>query len=229
MSALLPLLDQAEDDLLDALARIGPVVIPALQATSQLPHLHSYYIYANHDTSADLEEVTSWLDGGAEKVIVPLPWAKELIGIVPPSRLLLLLDVANVSAVSDTLRKGVSGVLLKTPTVDLDLIASLSRFFVGCAIHVQSDEQAVPSASTIRQLAGIGASLVVPTSQLTVSASNSTHLNVADAFIAPIQSDRPDGLFPTIVSSHLQGGRTLGMVYSSVESIKESIITGKGV
>ncbi|KAF7965684.1 hypothetical protein HWV62_42231, partial [Athelia sp. TMB] len=135
----------------------------------------------------------------------------------------------NVSAVSDTLRKGVSGVLLKTPTVDLDLIVSLSRFFVGCAIHVQSDEQAVPSASTIRQLAGIGASLVVLTSQLTVSASNSTHLNVADAFIAPIQSDRPDGLFPTVVSSHLQGGRTLGMVYSSAESIKESIITGKGV
>lgn len=229
MSALLPLLDRAEDDLLDALARIGPVVIPALQKTSQLPHLPSYYIYANHETSADLEEVTAWLDEGAEKVIVPLPWAKELIGIIPANRLVLLLDVANVSAVSDTVRNGVSGVLLKTSAVDLDLISSLKRFFVGCAIHVQTDELTVPSVSTLRQLAGIGASLLIPASQLTLSASDTTHLNVADAFIAPIQSDRPDGLFPTVVSSHLQGGRTLGMVYSSAESIKESIITGKGV
>lgn len=45
----------------------------------------------------------------------------------------------------------------------------------------------------------------------------------------PLVSDRPDGLFPTVVSSWTQGGKSLGLVYSSEESIRESIITGKGV
>lgn len=229
MSVFLPLLDQADDALLQALARIGPIILPALQlpAASNLP---AYYILADHDASANLQEITSWLDEGAEKVIVPLAWAKELIGVIPADRLLLLLDVGNVSAVSDTVRNGVSGVLLKTPAIDLDLIASVSRFFVDSSIHVLPDATTtLPSQSTIRELVGVGATLVLLTSKITLAASSEAQINIADAFLAPMHSDRQDGLFPTVVSSHLQGGRSLGMVYSSSKSVKESIITGKGV
>ena len=67
-------------------------------------------------------------------------------------------------------------------------------------------------------------------SQLTLSTSSTTsQLSIADAFLAPLTSDRPDGLFPTVVSSYAQSGHTLGLVYSSRESIAESIATGKGV
>jgi phosphoribosyl-ATP pyrophosphohydrolase/phosphoribosyl-AMP cyclohydrolase/histidinol dehydrogenase len=58
---------------------------------------------------------------------------------------------------------------------------------------------------------------------------SSSQLNLTEAFIAPLQSDFPDGLFPTIVLSATQGDWALGLVYSSKESITESILTGKCV
>lgn len=228
MAVFLPLLDQADKGLLQALARIGPIVLPSRQSLYQSSPGLRYYILADHDTAVDLQEIISWLDNGAQKVIVPLSWAKELIGVIPSDRLLLLLDVGNFSAVSDTVRNGVSGVLLKSPTIDLDLIASVSRFF-NSSIHVLSGTTTPPSQFTIRDLVASGVTLILRTSQITLSASSETQMNVADAFLAPLQSDRPDGLFPTVVSSSLHGGRSLGLVYSSTESVKESIITGKGV
>jgi len=135
--------------------------------------------------------------------------------------------VANVSTVSDVVRNGVSGVLLKTPSLDLDLISSLSRFFANHSMYVLSSAVSPPAESSIRSLQTIGAISVIPTSQLTLSATSLSQINISDAFLAPIVSDRPDGLFPTVVVT--QTGHALGLVYSSAESIKESICTGKGV
>ncbi|KAH9853510.1 histidine biosynthesis trifunctional-protein [Lenzites betulinus] len=233
MSPFLPLLDPALADpaLLDALARIGPLVVPySLRDAAHLPEHAARYILLDRDSSITADEVISLLDQGAEKVILSLAIAKDLIGAVPAERLLLLLDVANVSAVSDKIRSGVSGVLIKTPTVDVDFIGSVSRFFSGSSVHVLPvDPTTLPSRSTIRALAAAGTVLVIPTSSLTHSPTDAKQLNVADAFLANVTSDRQDGLFPTVVSSHLEGERTLGLVYSSIESVRESIATGKGV
>lgn len=230
--AFLPLLDRRNDDLEAALARVGPVVLPAASTADDIasaPVRSARYILADNSHSSSPDDAIAWLDKGADKVIVPLAWAPELIGLVPRDRLLLLLDVANASAVSDRVRSGVSGVFLKSPTLELDLISSVSRFFAESSIFVFSAGSSPPLPSTIRGLLGVGATLVVPASQLTLSASSASQINVADAFLAPLVSDRPDGLFPTVVSSHLQGGRSLGLVYSSSQSVKESILTGKGV
>ncbi|KAH8113255.1 histidine biosynthesis trifunctional-protein [Phellopilus nigrolimitatus] len=212
------------------LSRIATFILPALNASPQsLPAHASYFILADHDSSVNLDDVVSWLDDGADKVVVPLAWANELVGLLPAERLVLLLDVANVSAVPDKLRAGVSAVLVKTPAVDPDLVSTISRFFTGSAIYVQSTSSTPPSPSIIRQVKDSGATLLISTSQLTTEQSSSSLLNIADAFLAPVSSDRPDGLFPTVVSSFLQGGKSLGLVYSSAESIKESIMSGKGV
>ncbi|OCH94143.1 histidine biosynthesis trifunctional-protein [Obba rivulosa] len=229
MSVFLPLLDGSADDaLVQALARIGPVLVPASLIPSLPQHAPRYILL--DDSSATAEQITSWLDHGAEKVILPLAFASRIIGTLPPDRLLLLLDVGNVSAVSEKTRNGVSGVLIKTPALDVDFIASVSRFFSGSAIHVlPADTSAPPSPSTIRAFLGAGAIPVIPTSLLTLSATSDQQINVADAFLSPVTSDRPDGLFPTVVSSYLEGDRSLGLVYSSQESVRESIATGKGV
>lgn len=229
MSVFLPLLHPAADDALAlALARIGPLIIPAAQPTpSVLPgHASRYVLFDN----GSLDEAISALDQGADKVILPLAQAKQAIGVLPADRLILLLDVANVSAVSDTVRSGISGVLIKTPAVDIDLVSSVSRFFTGSTIHVLSaNTTSPPSRSTIRGLIAAGAVLVLPTGLLTLTASTERQINVADAFLSPLTSDRPDGLFSTVVSAYNEGGRSLGLVYSSGESIKESIVSGKGV
>ncbi|KAF8195815.1 histidine biosynthesis trifunctional-protein [Mycena galopus ATCC 62051] len=222
----LPLFDEEDASLLKALTRIGPVVFSASRSSS-LPSPANCFVLVDHTRPFVLDEAVSWLDNGVDKLIVPLPWAKELIELISSERLLLLLDVGNISAVSDKVRNGVSGVLLKTPAIDLDLIASISKFFTGSAIHVLSSSSVPPTNSLIRGLLGIGATPVLPVSQLTLSAPSPSKLNIADTFLAPIVSDRQDGLFPTIVST--ETGHSLGLVYSSTESVKESILTGKGV
>ncbi|KAJ6628691.1 histidinol dehydrogenase-domain-containing protein [Mycena sp. CBHHK59/15] len=226
MSVFLPLLDQEGGELFDALSRIGPIVFPSTHSPD-LPLARHSFILVDHALPFALDQAISWLDNGVDKIIVPLAWAKELIDLISSERLLLLLDVGNISAVSDTVRNGVSGVLLKTPTIDLDLIASISKFFTGSAIHVLSSSTVPPTNSLIRGLLGIGATPVLPGSQLTLSATSATQINIADAFLAPIVSDRQDGLFPTVVST--ETGHSIGLVYSSSESVKESILTGKGV
>ncbi|KAL6309674.1 histidine biosynthesis trifunctional-protein [Sparassis latifolia] len=233
MSVFVPLLEPAAADsaLLRALIRIAPIIVPASTAsTTPLPGNAKRLILLDHDSPPNLDEITSWLDGGAEKVIVPLAYAKEVIEALPADRLLLLFDVGSVSAVSDTVRNGVSGVLIKSPSLDVDFVTSVSRFFSGSAIHVlPAVASTPPTPSTILAFFAAGATLVLPTSLLTLEPSSQSHINVGDAFLAPLVSDRPDGLFPTVVASHLEGGRSLGLVYSSTESIKESIATGKGV
>ncbi|KAH7920159.1 histidine biosynthesis trifunctional-protein [Leucogyrophana mollusca] len=225
MPSFLALLDgeSVDDELLVAVSRIASIIVPSGQT---VPANCNHFVLVQ-DPSTDPDEVIAHLDNGAEKAIVPLSLAKNLIGTVPANRLFLLLDVANVSAVSDTLRSAISGVFLKTSSSDADLIDSVSRFFKGSTVHVLSSDQ--PSPSSIRKLAAVGASLILPTSQLTLGPSSEKKISIVDAFLAPLVSDRPDGLFPTVVSSDPHGGRTLGLVYSSQKSIAESIITGKGV
>lgn len=230
MSSFLPLLKAQDKDALSVLSRLGPLLIPFEDHPRyQLPALSDIYLLIDNERAADPDHIISLLDNGIQKVVIPVSLAKQLVPTVPKDRILLLLDVANVSAVTETLKDSVSGVLLKTPTLDPDLVSSVSKFFSKSAIFVLPTSHYQPSRSAIRELSSVGASLVIATDQLSLSASADQRIHIADAFLASITSDRPDGLFPTIVSSYTQGDTTLGLVYSSLESIKESIVTGKGV
>ncbi|KAG6378660.1 histidine biosynthesis trifunctional-protein [Boletus reticuloceps] len=188
--------DDVQQDRLLAVCRVTSVIF---RRTSNFPLLSARNLLID-DASADPDQIIADLESGIDKAIVPLSLAKKLVGIVPATRLILLLDVANVSAVPDSLRKA---------------------FFWRLSIHVLSEDKATPSV--IRKLTSIGASLVIPFSQL------ETSITIADAFLALVISDRSDGLFPTIVSSYALGGRSLGLVYSSRESVAQSILTGKGI
>ncbi|KAI0702907.1 histidinol dehydrogenase-domain-containing protein [Cytidiella melzeri] len=227
MSVFIPLLDSEVDDaLLSSVRRLGPVVVPTTLPKSDIVGIVQYALL-DHNTSIDLDDIVDILDKGAEKVIVPLAWANEVIGIIPAERILVLLDVGNVSAVSDRIRNGVSGVVLKTSNVDIDFIDPFTRFFTGASVHLWiTESSSPPSVATIRALRTTGTILIIPTSLLTVEQTSRMKVNVADAFLAPLSSDRTDGLFPTVVT---EGNRSLGMVYSSAASVKESILTGKGV
>ena len=229
-SGFLPLLRTEDKEVLAVLSRLGPLLVPIQDHPNyQFPALSDVYLLIDNEGPADPDHIISLLDNGIQKVVVPVSLAKQLVPTVPKHRILLLLDVANVSAVTETLKDSVSGVLLKTPTLDPDLVSSVSKFFSKSAIFVLPTNQYQASRSSIRELTNVGASLVIATDQLCLSPSADQHVHVADAFLASITSDRPDGLFPTIVSSYTQGDTTLGLVYSSLESIKETIITGKGV
>ena len=228
--SFLPLIRPEDREILSVLSRLGPLLVPLQDHPSyQFPALSDVYLLIDNERAADLDHIISLLDSGIQKVVVPVSLAKQLVPTVPKHRILLLLDVANVSAVTETLKDSVSGVLLKTPTLDPELVSSVSKFFSKSAIFVLPTSQYRPSRSSIREVSNVGASLVIATDQLSLSASADQRIHVADAFLASITSDRPDGLYPTVVSSYTQGDTTLGLVYSSLESVKETIVTGKGV
>jgi phosphoribosyl-ATP pyrophosphohydrolase len=55
----------------------------------------------------------------------------------------------------------------------------------------------------------------------------SGRLHLADAILAPMSSDRPDGLWPTVVVD--EHGRALGLAYSDYGSVREAVRTMRGV
>jgi phosphoribosyl-ATP pyrophosphohydrolase len=52
-------------------------------------------------------------------------------------------------------------------------------------------------------------------------------LGLAEALAAPMTSDRPDGLWPTVVVD--EAGTALGLAYSNLDSVAAALETGTGV
>lgn len=228
MYPFLPLQESnADDKLLEAIGRLGPIIV---SAASTLPeNLNAYWILAGSNPAPTVDQVVQWLDRGAEKVILPLIAASESVDTISKDRLVVLLDEDTASSVPQNVLNGVSGVFIKTLSLASELLLPIKKSFKTPNLYVQSTATVLPPSSIVRDLAKSSITLIIPTSRLTLDSSSDSHLNLADLFISSLQTDRADNLFPTVVSSPYQGGKSLGLVYSSDESIKESIITGKGV
>ena len=69
---------------------------------------------------------------------------------------------------------------------------------------------------------------IIAAHQLTLAAEvEAEKIRVAALLLAKAKSDRPDGLFTTLVTD--ERGIALGLVYSNEESVAESLRTGRGV
>lgn len=77
------------------------------------------------------------------------------------------------------------------------------------------------------EVAAKGYVLLVPVSQLTTKKEEANKISVGQVFVLTLSTDRPDGLFATLVTS--PDNTALGVVYSSKSSIVELIATRSGV
>jgi phosphoribosyl-ATP pyrophosphohydrolase / phosphoribosyl-AMP cyclohydrolase / histidinol dehydrogenase len=78
------------------------------------------------------------------------------------------------------------------------------------------------------ELAKLGVVPVIEASQMTLEAGDKEgSIRVAQLLLAQAKSDRPDGLFTTLVTD--ERGVALGLVYSNAESVAESLRSGRGV
>jgi phosphoribosyl-ATP pyrophosphohydrolase/phosphoribosyl-AMP cyclohydrolase/histidinol dehydrogenase len=68
---------------------------------------------------------------------------------------------------------------------------------------------------------------IIPATRLTIEKASTEHISIATIIGASWSSDRADGLIPTVVTD--ERGISLGLVYSSEESVAESLKTGTGV
>ncbi|TXT13193.1 hypothetical protein VHUM_01594 [Vanrija humicola] len=220
----LPAVDPTAAALIPALALLGPLLVPASLVGAVVPTIPKTATYiVDISTAADVDPV-ALLNNGAIAVVVSQAQLEKLTAEgIPAERLIVKLGESELTSAAE-LSKSAAGLYVTEATQPV----SAKSLGVKAQVFVE-----LKSTSPETLVADIKASLpttiVVPTALLTNGPSTATHVSIADAFLAPVVSDRPDGLFPTIVSSSNHSSRPLGMVYSSRESVSEAIKTQKGV
>lgn len=228
-SPLLPALapesiaDWARSELAQAIKRSAPLLVPveALEQLHWKDLLRAPILVQVDEPTYD--QAIDLLNAGATALVVPAtsPVLDELEESVRASR--IVVTVTEDRAAPS--HKDTAGVLVRcagTPNA-----ASAQRFLDAmqtkvCGKPVYLQSSAPVSLDEVKAVHASGATLVVPTTQLSLDGSK---LDYVDALLCALVSDREDGLFPTVVVAEPLS-TSLGLVYSSAESIRASLTTG---
>lgn len=188
----------------------------------------------------DVETARDWLDAGARRIILGTAARPEILKELPKERVIAALDAVDGEVV-------VEGWTEATGHHVLDRIDELRRYVGGFLVTFVeregrlggTDEQlarkvveaagdarvtiagGVSTAEEIALLDGLGADAQVG------MAIYKGQLDLADAIAAPLESDRTDGLWPTVVCD--ERGVAMGLAYSDAQSLREAVSTGRGV
>ncbi len=187
-----------------------------------------------------LEAATRWLDAGAEQIILGTAAEPALLRQLPRERLIAALDAVHGEVVVEgwrtrtgrsiaermaELRPYVSGFLVtfveregRLGGTDLDRVAPLVEAAGDARLTIAGG---VTTAAEVGELDRLGADAQVGMALYT------GRLGLGEAVAACLTSDRPDGLWPTVVVD--EHGVALGLAYSDAATLAEAIDTRSGV
>lgn len=186
-----------------------------------------------------VEDALAWLDLGAASVVIGTRAEPEFLERLPKARV-----VAAVDAVGDDVV--VEGWRTRTGRSVADTIRELAPYVGGFLLTFVDREGRLEGSDLARakelvDLAGdarvtIAGGIVEPDEIAALDrmgadaqvgmALYSGRLGLAEAFAAPLVSDRPDGLWPTVVCD--RSGVALGLAWSDIESLRTVFETGRG-
>ncbi|MFN3199739.1 MAG: phosphoribosyl-ATP diphosphatase [Bradymonadia bacterium] len=186
-----------------------------------------------------VEAARRWLDAGAVKVILGTAAVPEVLSQLPRERVIAALDAVDGEVVVDGWRT-------KTGASIIERMQALRPYVSGFLITFVEREGRLGGtdlarAEALRAAAG--------DTELTVAGGITTadeiatldrmgidaqvgmalytgRISLAEAFAAPLKSDRVDGLWPTIICD--PHDRALGLAYSNLESIEAALEQGVG-
>ena len=187
-----------------------------------------------------VEAARRWLNAGAIKVVLGTAAEPELLRQLPRDRVVAALDAVDGEVV-------VEGWRTRTGRGIAERMAELSPYVSGFLVTFVEKEGrlggtamervrplveaagdarltiagGVTTAEEIAQLDALGADAQVGMALYT------GRLGLAEAFTAPLVSDRPDGLWPTIITD--EGGVALGLAWSNLDSVRAALDRGTGV
>jgi phosphoribosyl-AMP cyclohydrolase len=188
-----------------------------------------------------IDQTIQLLDSGASKVVVSRTQLGDL-NEVPPERILvrLLEDEVVEPTVIEGVANSIAGIIIDSSfalSVDPGSLKSIVTFFrknylpTGGerTVYMQySSTMPPPTIVELKSLSLLSVEPITPSSYLTSSPKdNPSLLSVAQIALLGAKTDRPDGLYSTIVVD--ERNHALGLVYSGAESITETIRTGTGV
>ncbi|KAL9078754.1 MAG: hypothetical protein Q9157_002342 [Trypethelium eluteriae] len=215
-----------------ALSYIGHVFIKLSQQAVKdedafLYLQQTFGLFESYFDVTDLESIddaVSLLDSGATRIFVTPNQLEQLntINNLDQNRIVTVVDVPSASEAS-TAATGSAYFPKVQDFSSLSLLLEKSKgdpvIYVGLAN---------PTEPSAQEVANAGAIPIIPATFLTVDPKSEPSLiPAACLFLASAESDRPDGLITTLVTD--ERGIALGLVYSSQESVSESLRTGDGV
>jgi phosphoribosyl-ATP pyrophosphohydrolase len=188
----------------------------------------------------DARTAIRWLDAGARKVILGTAARPEVLRELPRKRVIAALDAVNGEVVTEgwTRRTGVSvqqrmeelrehvGGFLITFVEREGRMKGLPRERIEQLVQLAGDVR-VTVAGGVRRAEDIALADRLGADAQVGMALYTGVFDLADGFCAPLSSDRPDGLWPTVVSD--PSGRTLGLAYSNLESVRRALYERRGV
>lgn len=188
----------------------------------------------------DLETAKKWLDLGADRIVLGTAARVELLSQLPKARVIAALDAVHGEVV-------IEGWKTRTGTTVLDRMRALRDHVGGFLVTFVEREgrmggTAMDQIDALIEAAG-DAELTIAGGVTTLDeiaelhhkgvhaqvgmALYKGHMNLAEAIVAPMKSDREDGLWPTVVTD--ARGVALGLCYSNAESVKVAVERKQGV
>jgi phosphoribosyl-ATP pyrophosphohydrolase len=188
----------------------------------------------------DVESAIAWLDAGATKIILGTAAKPDLLKQLPPERVIVALDARHGEVVVEGWQRGTGrGVIERIHELkgladhfmvtfveregrlggtDLDFAKQIKEAAGDAEVTIAGG---VTTPDEIADLDRIGCDAQIGMALYT------GRLGLADAFAAPLSSDRADGLWPTVVVD--ERGQALGLCYSDITSLKAALERGAGI
>lgn len=187
-----------------------------------------------------VESARDWLDAGVQRVILGTAARPEILEQLPRERVIAALDARHDEIVVEGWRKGTGAGVLERIAELRGLVGGFLVTFVELegrmggtdlaraeAIVGSAGDARVTIAGGVTRVEEIAALDSIGADAQVGMAIYTGALDPADAFAAALRSDRPDGLWPTVVCD--EAGDALGLVYSSRESLRAAVAERRGI
>ncbi|MEM7044096.1 MAG: phosphoribosyl-ATP diphosphatase, partial [Pseudomonadota bacterium] len=187
-----------------------------------------------------VETAIRWLDEGATKIILGTAAMPDVLSQLPPERVIVALDARHGEVVVEGWQKATGRSVIerihelkgladhfmvtfveregRLGGTDLDFARQIKEAAADAEVTIAGG---VTTPEEVADLDRIGCDAQIGMALYTGK------LGLAEAFAAPLTSDRPDGLWPTVVTD--ERGAALGLCYSNPESLKTALERGVGV
>lgn len=186
------------------------------------------------------EAAAAWLDKGAAQVILGTAATPDVLSKLPRERAIAALDARHGQVVVEGWTVGTGRALLEAiaelrPYVGGFLVTFVEREGRMEGIDLQMVKAVVAAAGDVRVTVAGGVTSADEVAEIDRLGADcqvgmalySGRLDLADAIAAPLVSDRPDGLWPTVVCD--ERGVALGLAWSNQFSLREAVARRRGV
>lgn len=184
-------------------------------------HNHEFHAHMDVTSLSSVDDVVTLLNEGTRRVFVEAEKISEYTEF--GSRVLPSVSKLDLSAASE------HGLLIKEfdpSSADVESFISSAKEKKIKNLYLKPVANASPE-TVIDVAKRCGAIPVLASTGLTTDKNDTSRLLLSKAIASYWQSDRPDGLIPTVVTD--ESGVALGLAYTSEESILEALRTQGGV